>query len=182
MTFDLLSEIFQLVYLQLYDMIFSCFRWVHTFTSIAMFVGNSSLLSLCEGVHTGHQWIPITNGQYYGTLIFPVMFAVQAVEQTIALLVIGDVLSLMWYQCNVHLLLSAYFFYLCLMAWHCHVLLGFVFLTFTTWEHWFKVIDLKLTRPSLVQRMARCLLGTKPLSEPMLDYCSLDPCQQISVK
>ena len=31
------------------------------------------------------------------------------------------------------------------------------------------------TKPTLVQIMACCLFGTKPLSEPMLIYCQLDP-------
>ena len=30
--------------------------------------------------------------------------------------------------------------------------------------------------------MAYRLAGTKPLSEPILEYCQLDPCEQISVK
>ena len=30
--------------------------------------------------------------------------------------------------------------------------------------------------------MACRLIGAKPLSEPMLDYCQLDPCEHISVK
>ena len=38
------------------------------------------------------------------------------------------------------------------------------------------------SRPSLVQIMACRLCGTKPLSEPMLDYCKLDPWEHISVK
>ena len=35
---------------------------------------------------------------------------------------------------------------------------------------------------SLVQIMACRLIGAKPLSEPMLDYCQLDPCEHISMK
>ena len=35
---------------------------------------------------------------------------------------------------------------------------------------------------SLVQIMVCRLIGAKPLSEPMLDYCQLDPCEHISVK
>ena len=35
---------------------------------------------------------------------------------------------------------------------------------------------------TLVQIMACRLIGAKPLSEPMLDYCQLDPCEHISVK
>ena len=35
---------------------------------------------------------------------------------------------------------------------------------------------------ALVQIMAYCLLGTKPLSKPMLGYCQLDPKEQTSVK
>ena len=38
------------------------------------------------------------------------------------------------------------------------------------------------TQPSLGQVMAFCLMGTKPLSEAMLAYCKLDPCQQIWMK
>ena len=38
------------------------------------------------------------------------------------------------------------------------------------------------TRSALVQVMACRLFGTKPLPEPMLDYCELDSCEQISVK
>ena len=38
------------------------------------------------------------------------------------------------------------------------------------------------TSPSLVQIMACRLIGAKPLSEPMLDYCQLDPCEYISMK
>ena len=30
--------------------------------------------------------------------------------------------------------------------------------------------------------MASCLFGTKPISEPMLPYCQLDPKEHISVK
>ena len=37
-------------------------------------------------------------------------------------------------------------------------------------------------RPSLVQIMACRLFGAQPLSEPMLDYCQLDPCEHKSVK
>ena len=37
-------------------------------------------------------------------------------------------------------------------------------------------------QPSLVQIMACCLFGTKPLSEPMLAFCELDPWEQTSVK
>ena len=37
-------------------------------------------------------------------------------------------------------------------------------------------------RSALVQIMACCLIGTKPLSEPMLEYCSLDPKEQTSMK
>ena len=37
-------------------------------------------------------------------------------------------------------------------------------------------------RPSLVQMMACHLIGAKPLSEPMLYYCQLDPQEQTSVK
>ena len=36
-------------------------------------------------------------------------------------------------------------------------------------------------RPSLVQMMARHLFGSKPLSEPMLAYCQLNPWEHISV-
>ena len=35
---------------------------------------------------------------------------------------------------------------------------------------------------ALVQIMACRLYGTKPLSEPMTQYCSLDPSEQYSVK
>ena len=35
---------------------------------------------------------------------------------------------------------------------------------------------------SLFQIMACRLIGAKPLSEPMLDYCQLDPCEHISMK
>ena len=38
------------------------------------------------------------------------------------------------------------------------------------------------TRPSLVQIMSRRLFGTKPLSEPMLTCCLLEPLEDISVK
>ena len=38
------------------------------------------------------------------------------------------------------------------------------------------------TRPSMVQIMAWHLFSAKPLFEPMLAYCRLDPWQQISVK
>ena len=38
------------------------------------------------------------------------------------------------------------------------------------------------TSPSLVQVMACRLFGAKPLSEPMLDYCQLNPWEHISVK
>ena len=38
------------------------------------------------------------------------------------------------------------------------------------------------TRPSLFKIMACRLFGTNPLSEPILSYCQLDPCKQISVK
>ena len=37
------------------------------------------------------------------------------------------------------------------------------------------------TGTALVQIMAWRLFGAKPLSEPMLDYCQLDPQEQISV-
>ena len=37
------------------------------------------------------------------------------------------------------------------------------------------------TGPSLVQVMACCLFGTKPLPEPMLAYCQLDSWERISV-
>ena len=37
-------------------------------------------------------------------------------------------------------------------------------------------------RPSLVQVMACCLFGTKPLSEPMLAHCQLDHLERTSVK
>ena len=40
----------------------------------------------------------------------------------------------------------------------------------------------QLTRPSFVQIMARSLFGTKPLSEPVLAYCKLDPKEETSVK
>ena len=40
----------------------------------------------------------------------------------------------------------------------------------------------QVTRPSLVQIMACCLHGTKPLSEPMLGYFLLDPWEQTSMK
>ena len=36
--------------------------------------------------------------------------------------------------------------------------------------------------PSLVQMMACCLAGAKPLSEPMMEYCWLGPWEQTSVK
>ena len=35
---------------------------------------------------------------------------------------------------------------------------------------------------ALVQIMACCLFGIKPLSKTMLDYCQLNPQEQISVK
>ena len=38
------------------------------------------------------------------------------------------------------------------------------------------------TRSSLLQIMACCLYSTEPLSEPMLDYCWLDPWEQVSGK
>ena len=38
------------------------------------------------------------------------------------------------------------------------------------------------TGPSLVQVMACRLFGAKPLPEPMLVYCPLDPWEQVSVK
>ena len=38
------------------------------------------------------------------------------------------------------------------------------------------------TRPSLIQIMACRLTGAKPLSEPMPEYCLLDPWEQTSVK
>ena len=38
------------------------------------------------------------------------------------------------------------------------------------------------TRSALVQVMTWCRRGTKPLPEPMLDYCQLDFWEQISVK
>ena len=37
-------------------------------------------------------------------------------------------------------------------------------------------------RSALVQIMACRLLGVKPLSEPMLGYCQLDPKEQTSLK
>ena len=40
----------------------------------------------------------------------------------------------------------------------------------------------QLTRPSLVQIMACRLVGTKPISEPTLVYCQLDPWEWTSVK
>ena len=39
-----------------------------------------------------------------------------------------------------------------------------------------------LTKPSLVQIMACRLVGAKLLSGPMLEYCLLDPMEQISMK
>ena len=39
-----------------------------------------------------------------------------------------------------------------------------------------------LNYPSLVQIMACCLVGTKPLSGPMLEYCLLYPWEQTSVE
>ena len=39
-----------------------------------------------------------------------------------------------------------------------------------------------VTRPPLVHIMAYCLFGAKPLPEPMLAYCRLDPWEQSSVK
>ena len=39
-----------------------------------------------------------------------------------------------------------------------------------------------VNKPSLVQIMACHLAGAKPLSEPMLEYCQLDPWEQTSVK
>ena len=54
--------------------------------------------------------------------------------------------------------------------------------------HWVNSLSLRdtyichQTRPSLVQIMVCRLFGTKPLSEPILDYCQLDPCEHISVK
>ena len=38
------------------------------------------------------------------------------------------------------------------------------------------------TGPSLVQVMACRLFGAKPLPEPKLVYCQLDPWEQVSVK
>ena len=38
------------------------------------------------------------------------------------------------------------------------------------------------TGSALVQAMACCLFGTKPLPEPMLIFRQLDPCEQTSVK
>ena len=38
------------------------------------------------------------------------------------------------------------------------------------------------TGSALVQIMACCLIGAKPLSKPMLGYCQLDPYEQTSVK
>ena len=38
------------------------------------------------------------------------------------------------------------------------------------------------TRTSLVQIMAWRLFGAKPLSEPMLEYCYLNPLEQTSMK
>ena len=40
----------------------------------------------------------------------------------------------------------------------------------------------KLYISSLVQILACRLIHAKPLSEPMLDYCPLDPKEQISLK
>ena len=37
-------------------------------------------------------------------------------------------------------------------------------------------------RSALVQIMACCLFGTKPLSKPMLGYCRMEPYEQTSVK
>ena len=41
---------------------------------------------------------------------------------------------------------------------------------------------LQWTESSLLQVMACCLLGTKPLPEPMLAYCQLDSWEQMSIK
>ena len=38
------------------------------------------------------------------------------------------------------------------------------------------------SRPSLVQIMACHLVVAKPLSEPILEYCKLDPQEQTSMK
>ena len=47
--------------------------------------------------------------------------------------------------------------------------------------HWGRVTHICVDK-SLVQIMACRLIGAKPLSEPMLDYCQLDPCEHISMK
>ena len=58
---------------------------------------------------------------------------------------------------------------------------NFVFMLLSTWaeSRGHRVI---LRRPTLVQIMACRLVDTMPLSEPMLEYCQLDPWEQISVK
>ena len=38
------------------------------------------------------------------------------------------------------------------------------------------------TRSTMVQVMAWCLFSAKPLPESVLDYCQLDPSEQISVE
>ena len=49
--------------------------------------------------------------------------------------------------------------------------------------HWGRVTHhASVNWPSLVQIMARRLDGAKPLSEPMLEYCYLDPWEQTSIK
>ena len=40
----------------------------------------------------------------------------------------------------------------------------------------------KRGRSAFVQTMACCLFGTKPLAEPLLDYCQLDSGEQVLVK
>ena len=51
-------------------------------------------------------------------------------------------------------------------------------------SHWGWETHICITklRPSLVQIMACHLFSVKPLSEPILDYCELDPREHISVK
>ena len=52
----------------------------------------------------------------------------------------------------------------------------------TTLTHWGWVTYASVDLTSLAQIMACCLVAAKPLSEPMLEYCWLDPWEQTPVK
>ena len=55
-----------------------------------------------------HQWVPLTRGQWCGALMFSLLFAEKAADQSVELPVIWDVMKLAWDHCYYVMMLLWY--------------------------------------------------------------------------